>query len=317
MTPTSMEPRPAKRNSPSPSVSSRAKARFTACGCRKGAMPSNTSSRPSASRRSERLRDTRCFAEGGRSSALGRRGPRAGACFLEIAEEFSIGCEDEQIAVLADRALISLKAAPEPVELRVVREGARVDRRSGRIALAAGAQPIALGIRDDHRALPLGGRADGGAFLLSLGTVAARGLGEGLLHALVDTRGDLIGEIDALHAHIDEVHPETLGVVARLAEHLARDRGALGRDDLLERVLSDYGLDAVLDDLRQALRGDAFAAGCGVVKGRRILDAPLHVEVDDEAAAVIGEEGLAGIGLGEDAAIELRDPVPRPLEVES
>src|SRR5262249_43907338 len=56
--PISMLPRPAKRNSRSCTCKSRAKARLTSCGLRKGAMPSNTKNRPSAARRSERLSDT-------------------------------------------------------------------------------------------------------------------------------------------------------------------------------------------------------------------------------------------------------------------
>jgi len=135
--------------------------------------------------------------------------------------------------------------------------------------------------------------------------------------ALVDARRDLIGQIDALHAHVDEIDAEPLGVAARRAEHLVGDRGALGRDDLLQRALRDHALDAVLDDLRQALPSECFAAGCGVVVGRRVLDAPLHVEVDDEAAAIVGEEGLTRVGHGQDAAIELGDPVPGPLEVQA
>src|SRR5262249_43730840 len=53
------------------------------------------------------------------------------------------------------------------------------------------------------------------------------------------------------------------------------------------------------------------------VLGRRVLAAPFAVEVDDEAATVVGEEGLAGVGLRERAAIELGDTVPRPLQVEA
>src|SRR5215510_245683 len=96
-----------------------------------------------------------------------RGGPRRRG-FLEITEEFPIGSEHEQIAVLADRALVGLEAAIERVELGVLRIGARVDLRRGRIALAARAQRIALGIGEDHGALALGARADGGAFLLPL-----------------------------------------------------------------------------------------------------------------------------------------------------
>src|SRR6516225_11108909 len=148
-------------------------------------MPSNTRNRPSAASRSVRLIDTDL--RGCCLRLVPRRGGGLGApSILQKAEEFPIRGENEEIALLAERALVGLEAAIEGVELRIVRIGVRVDLRGGGIALAARLQRLALGIREDHRALPLGGRADGGVLLLALGAQAVRGLGEGLLHALVD-----------------------------------------------------------------------------------------------------------------------------------
>src|SRR5690349_12747973 len=87
-----------------------------------------------------------------------------GRGFLQITEEFPIGSEHQEIPILADRALVGLETAVEGVELRVLRVGARVDLRGGRIALTAGTQRIPLGIGEYHGALALGGRADGGTF---------------------------------------------------------------------------------------------------------------------------------------------------------
>src|SRR5215469_5909280 len=143
-------------------------------------MTMPTSMEPRPARRSVKLSDTgRC---GRAESALVlrrwclRRAARGG--FLEVAEEFAIGREDQENPVLAERALVGLEAAIEAVELGVAREGVRVGLSGGRITLAAGAQRIALGIGEDHGALPFGGRADGGAFLLALRAQAARRLGE-------------------------------------------------------------------------------------------------------------------------------------------
>src|SRR5580704_3351932 len=115
-------------------------------------MPSNTSKRPSAARKSERVSDTGSADDGG-ALVLGRRYLRPGArgCVLQVAEEFPIGGEHEEIAVLAERALIGLEAAVEGVELGVARIGVRVGLGGRRIALTAGAQRIALGVRQDHR----------------------------------------------------------------------------------------------------------------------------------------------------------------------
>src|SRR5215472_6595136 len=126
MTPTSMEPSPAKRNSRSWTSSSRAKARFTPRGLRKGAMPSNTRNRPSAARRSERLIDTKSR-RGQRRLVPRRRALRRARRVLQVAEEFPIGGEDQKIAVLAECVLVGLEAAIEGVELRIARIGARVD----------------------------------------------------------------------------------------------------------------------------------------------------------------------------------------------
>src|SRR5215469_5383381 len=143
-------------------------------------MTMPTSMEPRPARRSVKLSDTgRC---GRAESALVlrrwclRRAARR--CFLEVAEEFAIGREDQKIPVLAERALVGLEAAIEAVELGVARESVRVGLGGDRIALAADAQRFALGIGEDDSALPLGGRADGGAFLLTFRAQAARRLGE-------------------------------------------------------------------------------------------------------------------------------------------
>src|SRR5579862_3717913 len=235
---------------------------------------------------------------------------------LEVFEESAVGGDDQQVPVLAERVLVGLEAAIEGVELRVLGIGFGVDLRRGRIALALDAQRIPLGIGEDDGALPLGLGTDAGAGALAFGAQPARGLVEALLHALVDTRRHLIRQIDALHAHVHQVDAEPQGVAARLSKHLPGDGGPLRGDDLLQRALRHDALDAVLDDLGESLAGEGLAAGRRGVIDRRVLDAPLDVEIDDQPATVVGEKSLAGVGLREDAPVELRDHVPRPLEVQ-
>src|SRR5258708_7719423 len=195
-TPASMLPKPAMRNSRSWASSSRLSARFTPRGLRNGAMPSNIRNSPSAASRSERFSATPL---GWARSAP--RGARLGGV-LQIPEEVPVGRQHQQVALLAEGMLVGLEAAVEGVEVRVLGVGARVSLRGSRIALAAHPQRIALGIRQDHRALALGRGADAGTRALALGAQAARGLGEALFHALVDARRHLIGQIHALHSHV-------------------------------------------------------------------------------------------------------------------
>src|SRR5579862_6607255 len=196
ITPTSMLPSPAMRNSRSRTSSSRANARLTPAGLRNGAMPSNTRNSPSAASRSVTLSDT------GKWRLAPWRGRLRG--ILQVSEEFPIGCHDQQIPLLAEGALIGLQAAVEGVELGVLVVGTRVGLRGRGIAFAAHPQRIALRVRQNHGALALGVGANPGAAALPFGAQPAGGLGEALLHALVDTRRDLIGQVDALHAYVDQ-----------------------------------------------------------------------------------------------------------------
>src|SRR5215813_7972004 len=111
MTPTSMLPSPAIRNSRSVTSSSLAKARFTPRGCRNGAIPSKTKNRAKAASRSVKFSDT----------GLPYRSALAGVGISQVLEEFPVRRHDEQIAVLAQRALIRLQASVERIELGILR----------------------------------------------------------------------------------------------------------------------------------------------------------------------------------------------------
>src|SRR6202140_2123265 len=310
MMPTSMLPRPAIRNSRSRTSRSLANARFTPWGLRNGAMPSNTRNSPRAASRSVKLIGQQA------ARALTPRGSHFRRIF-QILEEISVGRHHQQVAILAERALVSLQAAIEGVELGVLRVGTRVCLGGDRVAFATHAQRIALRLGEDHGALAFSGGADAGAGALPFSAQAVRGLGEALLHALVYARRHLVGEVDALYAHVHQVHAQSRRIAARLTKHLTGDRGTLGGYDLLQRTLRHHALDPVLDDLRQTFAGQINESTRGHEVQRRILDAPLHVEVHDQAAAVVRQEGLAGVGLREKAAIEFGHHVPRPLQMQS
>src|ERR1700733_11359080 len=111
-----MLPRPAMRNSRSPTSSSLEKARFTPRGFRKGAMPSNTKNKPSAASRSVRFNDT--------GAAPDPRAPQAALSIyrrgsarmrlvgiLQVLEELPVRCHDQQVAVLAERMVVRLQTA--------------------------------------------------------------------------------------------------------------------------------------------------------------------------------------------------------------
>src|SRR6185312_10144040 len=114
-----------------------------------------------------------------------------------------------------------------------------------------------------------------------------------------------------------QVYAEVGDVAACLAEHVTGDGRTLGGDDLLESALGDDALDAILHDLGKALAGQILASAGRLEIARRVLDTPLHVEIDDQAAVVVGKESLAGVGQGQDAAVELHHLVPGPLRVQS
>src|SRR5215472_9207306 len=200
ITPMSMEPRPAMRNSRSRTSTSRASARFTPCGLMNGAIPSNTRNRPNAAARS------------GRFTPRASLGSPALVRVLQVLEELPVGSQHQQVPVPAESALVGLETAVEGVELGILRVGARVNLRGRRVALAADVERIALGVGENLGAAPLGGRLDAGAGALPFGAQPPGGAGEALLHALEDARGDVIRQVDPLHAHVDQLDAETLEI---------------------------------------------------------------------------------------------------------
>ena len=63
-------------------------------------------------------------------------------------------------------------------------------------------------------------------------------------------------------------------------------------DDFLERAAADRGLDAFLDDRRQAQLGDVFVRADRPIVLRRIDDPPVHEVVDDQVLLLAGQKTL-------------------------
>src|ERR1700733_5805550 len=133
-----MLPRPAMRNSRSPTSSSLENARFTPRGFKKGAMPSNTKNKPSAASRSVKFNDTtapdRSLPQAALSISRRGRARMRLVGILQVLEELSIRRHDEQVAILAEGVIVSLQAAIKTIELRILRISPCVD--GGRLRVA-------------------------------------------------------------------------------------------------------------------------------------------------------------------------------------
>src|SRR5690606_20408506 len=199
----------------------------------------------------------------GKESVGGDRGHAEVA--LQESKELAVRLEHENIALPADRLTIREHAPVEAIELRILAVRPRVDLRGSGIPVAANPLGPAIGLGQDDLALPLG------VGLVPLGLLLAlrpklRGDSKALLaHTLIDRIGDLVGQLDALHPHIDDLHPELGRALLRLDEHRVDQLRAIRRYDLLHRSPADRGLDAFLDDRGQPLPGIGLVGANGPV----------------------------------------------------
>src|SRR5262245_40996508 len=253
---------PAKRSAASSIAARRSNARRTPPGLRNGRMPSITSRRPSAAARS--------------GHAMFMVWARSATRLLQVLEEFALRRDDEHVARLADRVAVRLEAAVQRVELGIALVGARGDGGSLRVALAADDLRVAVAAREELGALPLGLGADALRLLVALGA-PLRGLArETRPHAVVDRLRHLVGQVDALHAHVDERQAELIDGLPRDLQDVADELCPLRRDHSLDRALGDDALEAVLHDLREAPGRRLLVAVGREVVARDVRDAPLH-----------------------------------------
>src|SRR6185369_12764057 len=177
---------------------------------------------------------------------------------------------------------VRLQAAIERIELGRLAIGLRVDARRQTITLAPQTLGITPGVGQGFSDAPVGLGLDAFAFGRALGAQLVGTRAEALLHALVHRTADLVRQIDALHAHVDELDAQALGGLTGTAEHVAGEYGALGDDNFLQRAARHHALDAVLDVLAQSRRGIVRVASSGTVVLRGVEHTPLHVEIDNQ-----------------------------------
>src|SRR4051794_6522468 len=191
-----------------------------------------------------------------RSASLGRR-------TLEVFEELAVRRDDDQVAILTERIAVRLQAAPERIELRVAVVRAGIDARRGRLAFAANALRIRVGLRDDLDLLAFRLGTDDLRFAIALAALRARDALEALLHALVHAGRDVFLQVDALHAHVDELDAEPQQRIRGARHEFTGDLLTIGDHDFLERAAGDRVLDAVLDRLADEPLGALFVAAAG------------------------------------------------------
>src|SRR5690606_19923055 len=128
---------------------------------------------------------------------------------------------------------------------------------------------------DDHLALTVGVGAD--AFGLR-GTQRAQLVGDALalgLHATIDRLRDLVGQVDPLQAHIDDLHADGAGVAVRALAHLLHDAVTLAGDDVVHGTAAELLTQTGVDRLREAGARTRLVAGHRLVVEARVDDAPL------------------------------------------
>src|SRR3569833_1607132 len=129
--------------------------------------------------------------------------------------------------------LVGLQPAIETIKLRILRVCTSVDRSRCRVTLTVYAQGILFGVRLVLGPLLFCLSADANARTLPFSTQSRRVFREILLHALVDTRTDLIGQADALHTHVDQFGAEPTALLARFANQNQRHPAPNRRHEMI------------------------------------------------------------------------------------
>src|SRR5688572_7411207 len=128
-------------------------------------MPSSTRNSARAENRSERSSDTGLVFR-----LRWERGVSAPPGVLQILEELAVRRDHENIAFLADGALIGLQTTIERIELRMLGISGSIDRGGFGVRLTTDLQRSALRLGDDLGALAQRLRADADCFLLPFRT---------------------------------------------------------------------------------------------------------------------------------------------------
>src|SRR5450631_584442 len=138
------------------------------------------------------------------------------------------------------------------------------------------------------------------------------------LHALVDLRQHLVGELDAAQPYVDDLYPDGPRIGIRFLPRFVHDLVTLGGDRLVDRALVDLLGEIGADRLREtALRGFLVVPDALIVLAH-VDDAPVGDEIDPQRLFFRGGDpiGLWRVERQYAAIVELDVLQQRYLEVE-
>src|SRR5690606_21504010 len=172
---------------------------------------------------------------------------------MQESEKLAVRLEDEDVALTANRLAIRQHAAVEAIELGILAVGPSVDLRGSRVAVTANPFGLPIGLGQNDLALPLRVGLDALGLLLAFGAELRSDPEPLLTHALIDGIGHFARELDALHAHVDDLDAELGRALLRFDEHGVDQLGTIRRHDLLDGTPADRRLDPFLHDRGEPL----------------------------------------------------------------
>src|SRR5215212_5161985 len=147
----------------------------------------------------------------------------------QILEELGVGLEHEHIALVLETLLVRFDASIEREKLGIDLVGAGIDGTRLRIAVTLDPLRVAVRLGKNDLALTIGICA----YLFRLCRAGrAQLVGDALalrFHAAVNGLAHFLRQINALHAHIEHLHPDFRCVIVRSLTHELDDLVALAR----------------------------------------------------------------------------------------
>src|ERR1700674_175744 len=289
--PVTIEEAPTKRICPSDISVSLRKVSRQIVGTRNGKIPSSTSIRANAS-----ISDC----------GIGRCLLAWLACCLEILEEVGVRIENHEIALVPQTAPVSIQAAIEGVELRVLTERAGVRCRSLRVAFTLVVLRVSISLGKDDLSLPICFGTNFFRFARAGGTQFVGYPFTFRLHALVHRLADFLRQVDALQAHVQYLNTNGTGVLVRLGAQYLHDLVALTRHHVMHGAFAELGAQVIVDRLREPRLGAHLIASHADVILLDVDDAPLDEGVDQYVLLLRSDEALRLTGIqGPDANVEI------------
>ena len=172
------------------------------------------------------------------------------------------------------------------------------------------------GFGEDDGTLAVGGGGDG---LLDLFTLGAQLVGDALAlrsHARENVVGDLLGQVGAPDAHVDDLDAEGFACLVHVVLDVAHDVVALGRQQVGQGVAAHHLADAGVQGAAQTVAQARFVVD-RLQEAQRIDDAVAGEGIDVDAL-LVRQDHFLGIRVEiEDALVELDHVLDKGnLEVE-